>query len=75
MVVVINDGSPDSSREKLRKYKGLDKVVIIDQENRGFSGARNTGLKHIKAKNVTFVDSDDRRMPIAIEAMMKEAMN
>jgi glycosyltransferase involved in cell wall biosynthesis len=75
LVVVINDGSPDGSREKLRRYEGLDNVVIIDQENRGFSGARNTGLKHIKAKYVTFVDSDDRMMPGAIEAMMKEAMN
>lgn len=74
LVVVINDGSPDGSREKLRKYEGLDNVVIIDQKNRGFSGARNTGLKHIKAKYVTFVDSDDRMMPGAIEAMMKEAM-
>lgn len=75
LVVVINDGSPDGSREKLRKYEGLDNVVIIDQKNRGFSGARNTGLKHIKAKYVTFVDSDDRMMPGAIEAMMKEAMD
>lgn len=75
LVVVINDGSPDGSREKLRKYEELDNVIIIDQKNRGFSGARNTGLKHIKAKYVTFVDSDDRMMPGAIEAMMKEAMN
>lgn len=75
LVVVINDGSPDGSREKLCKYEGLDNVVIIDQENRGLSGARNTGLKHIKAKYVTFVDSDDRMMPGAIEAMMKEAIN
>lgn len=75
LVVVINDGSPDGSREKLRKYEELDNVVIIDQKNRGFSGARNTGLKHIKAKYVTFVDSDDRMMPGAIEAMMKEAIN
>lgn len=74
-VVVINDGSPDGSREKLRRYEELDNVVIIDQKNRGFSGARNTGLKHIKAKYVTFVDSDDRMMPGAIEAMMKEAIN
>lgn len=75
LVVVINDGSPDGSREKLRRYEGLDNVVIIDQKNRGFSGARNTGLKHIKAKYVTFVDSDDIMMPGAIEVMMKEAIN
>ena len=75
LVVVINDGSPDGSREKLRKYEGLDNVVIIDQENKGFSGARNTGLKRIKAKYVSFVDSDDRMMPDAIEVMMDAALN
>lgn len=75
LVVAVNDGSPDGSREKLRKYETLDNVVIIDQENRGLSGARNTGLKRIRAKYVTFVDSDDRMMPGAIDAMMKEAMN
>ena len=74
LVVVINDGSPDGSREKLRKYEGLDNVVIIDQENKGFSGARNTGLKRIKAKYVSFVDSDDRMMPDAIEVMMDAAL-
>ena len=74
LVVAINDGSPDKSREKLRKYENLDNVKIIDQENKGFSGARNTGLKHIHAKYVSFVDSDDMMMPGAIEAMMDEAM-
>lgn len=74
LVVVINDGSPDGSREKLRKYEGLNNVVIIDQENKGFSGARNTGLKRIKAKYVSFVDSDDRMMPDAIEVMMDAAL-
>lgn len=74
LVVAINDGSPDGSREKLRKYETLDNVVIIDQENRGLSGARNTGLKHIRAKYFSFIDSDDKMMPGAIEAMMDAAV-
>ena len=74
LVVAINDGSPDGSREILRKYERLANVIIIDQKNKGLSGARNTGLKHIRAKYVTFVDSDDRMMPGAIEAMMNAAV-
>lgn len=33
LVVVINDGSPDGSREKLRKFEGLDnQAVLIKKE-------------------------------------------
>jgi len=74
LVVAVNDGSPDGSREILRKYESLANVIIIDQENKGFSGARNSGLKHIRAKYVSFVDSDDKMMPGAIEAMMDAAV-
>ena len=74
LVVVINDGSPDGSREILRKYERLANVIIIDQDNKGLSGARNSGLKHNRAKYVSFVDSDDKMMPGAIEAMMDAAV-
>lgn len=73
LVVVVNDGSPDKSREILRKYESLDNVVIIDQKNRGLSGARNTGLEKIRAKYVTFVDSDDELLPGAVEAWLDAA--
>ena len=59
LVVVINDGSPDNIWEILQKYKNENRIEIISQENRGFSGARNRGLKFIKARYVTFLDSDD----------------
>ena len=59
LICIINDGSTDNTRELLKKYESLENVQIIDQKNRGFSGARNTGLAHIKAKYIMFVDSDD----------------
>lgn len=59
IVYVINDGSPDGTREILRQYEGREEIVIIDQENKGFSGARNTGLENLCARYVMFVDSDD----------------
>lgn len=45
---IVNDGSPDHSRDILSKYEHLPNVEIINQENQGFSGARNAGLKVIK---------------------------
>lgn len=74
LVVTINDGSPDRSREILRRYENLPNVKVIDQENTGFSGARNTGLRHIHAKYVMFVDSDDILLPNAIESLMDTAL-
>lgn len=73
IVTVINDGSPDGSRQKLKRYENLPQVEIIDQENKGFSGARNTGLKHIKGRYVMFVDSDDILLDGAIEQMVATA--
>lgn len=72
-VIVINDGSPDRSRDILRKYEPNPRVLIIDQENRGFSGARNTGLNFLNARYIMFVDSDDRLADHAIENLMSRA--
>ena len=72
-MTVVNDGSPDHSRELLRKYEGLPNVQIIDQENRGVAAARNAGLRHIRGEYVMFVDSDDSLRPGAVEALMNTA--
>ena len=44
--------------------------MIIHQENRGLSGARNTGLLHTGAKYVMFLDSDDCLAPVAVEKLV-----
>ncbi|MCK0205496.1 glycosyltransferase family A protein [Ornithobacterium rhinotracheale] len=73
IVTVINDGSPDNSRELLKKYESIRNIEIIDQENKGFSGARNTGLSLIKGKYVTFLDSDDVLHDDAIQSLLYSA--
>ena len=58
--ICVNDGSTDNSVSILEEYAQKDKrFKIISQENRGLSGARNTGLKQATGKYVTFIDSDD----------------
>lgn len=57
-VIAVNDGSTDGSSNILKKH-GRKGLVIIDQENRGVSNARNTGLKEAKGEYVWFVDGDD----------------
>lgn len=60
-VILVNDGSTDSSQEILRRYKEKypDITVLIDKENRGLSSARNAGIKVAKGEYISFIDSDD----------------
>jgi glycosyltransferase involved in cell wall biosynthesis len=56
-VLVVDDGSPDNSREILETYK--DRVTILSQPNQGVAVARNTGLRSARGTYVTFLDQDD----------------
>ncbi|AOW20105.1 glycosyltransferase family 2 protein [Urechidicola croceus] len=59
-IIAINDGSPDDSLHICEKLAAeVKNLKIVSQENRGLSGARNTGLRHSKGEYVWFVDSDD----------------
>jgi glycosyltransferase involved in cell wall biosynthesis len=57
-IIVVDDGSPDNTKEICQKYK--DKVKYIYQKNKGLSGARNTGIKHAKYNYIITLDSDDK---------------
>lgn len=69
-VLVIDDGSTDDTGNILNSYND---IRVIHQENRGLSGARNTGLEHATAEYIMFLDSDDQLCPGAIEALMGRA--
>ncbi len=58
-IIVINDGSTDSSLKKIEKYKNDKKIIIIDKKNEGVSKTRNIGLQKANGKYVYFIDSDD----------------
>ena len=58
-IICINDGSTDNSLNILKDYQKKDKrIIIIDQKNKGLSGARNSGLDIAKGKYIGFIDSD-----------------
>ena len=59
-IICVNDGSPDKSASIAKKIsQHYDGLRILDQENQGLSGARNTGLEYARGEYVWFVDSDD----------------
>ncbi|HEX3249075.1 MAG TPA: glycosyltransferase family A protein [Pyrinomonadaceae bacterium] len=58
-VIVVNDGSTDTPElEKvLEPYR--EKIVYINQENRGISAARNAALQVARGELIALLDSDD----------------
>lgn len=59
-IVLINDGSTDSSASILSEYVGRDdRFVLVNQKNQGLSSARNVGFNHVTGDYVFYVDSDD----------------
>ena len=75
-IIVVNDGSPDNSLAICNQHALSDKrITIINQENKGLSAARNTGLQKARGEYVTFVDSDDWIAPNMIERMVHEIIN
>ena len=59
-LILINDGSKDSSGEICKKYSNIDKrVIYINQNNIGVSRTRQKGINISKGEYLTFIDSDD----------------
>ncbi|MDN6244681.1 MAG: glycosyltransferase family 2 protein, partial [Tetragenococcus koreensis] len=59
-VILVNDGSTDSSLSICEKFVNQDKrFSVLSKENGGLSSARNFGIKKAKGSFITFVDSDD----------------
>lgn len=74
-VIIVIDGSPDNSLSIAKSYEAKFKnCIVINQENQGLSGARNTGLQHAKGDYVWFVDSDDWIAPESV-TMLKSKID
>ncbi|MEB3100771.1 glycosyltransferase [Ferviditalea candida] len=58
--IFINDGSTDNSGAIIEDYRKSDgRILLIEQENRGVSAARNKGLEAVSGEYIGFVDADD----------------
>jgi len=59
-IVVVDDGSTDSTGKKLDDMSAEDeRIKVIHQENSGVSKARNKGIEEANGHYLAFVDSDD----------------
>lgn len=75
-IIVINDGSSDNTFSTIKKYAENDnRVIAINQANKGVSASRNIGLEKLTGEYVTFVDSDDWIELDACEKMLEHVIN
>lgn len=59
-IILIDDGSTDSSYEICKKFAADDKRIrLLQKNNGGPASAKNLGLEFAKGDYITFVDSDD----------------
>ncbi len=76
-IIIVNDGTEDNSlhiAERFRENNRNENIIIISQENKGLSEARNKGLKLAKGKYVSFIDSDDFVDREAYETFVNEVI-
>ena len=75
-ILVVNDGSKDSSERIIQDYaqKFPEKIKAFTKENGGLSDARNFGIDHATGDYIGFVDSDDYVTEMMFEEMLNLAL-
>ncbi len=70
-LILVNDGSPDSSGTICDDYTQKDpRIRVIHQKNQGAAAARNAGLDVATGEYVAFCDSDDLVSPLWLDHMV-----
>jgi glycosyltransferase involved in cell wall biosynthesis len=70
-VVVIDDGSTDSTPEILASYGS--RIRVIRQKNGGHVNARNNGARLARGTWLAFLDADDAWLPDKLEKQLQAA--
>lgn len=58
-VIVVDDGSTDTTRKVISRVTDRRLIYVRHPENRGGSAARNSGISRTSGEFIAFLDSDD----------------
>lgn len=70
-VIVVNDGSPDTAELEKVLAPFRDRLLYLEQENKGPSAARNHAIGKARGEFVAFLDSDDNWLPNYLAQQIK----
>lgn len=68
-IIVVDDGSTDSSAEILDSYG--DRIIVLKQPNGGTASARNAGIEKSRGDVIAFLDQDDYWTEDKLERQVK----
>lgn len=73
-VLMVDDGSPDSSAKIACRYSKADpRFILLQKSNGGVASARNHGLMHARGEYIAFVDGDDLVAPNYLSVLYQNA--
>ncbi|MBP3841519.1 MAG: glycosyltransferase [Bacilli bacterium] len=73
-IILINDGSTDSSERIIKEYKD-ERIKYFKNKNQGIGKTRNFGIEKATGKYLLFVDSDDYLDKNACEKLYNKIEN
>ena len=75
-IILVDDGSTDGCPALCDRYAAQnDRVRVVHQQNKGLSGARNTGIRAAQGELLAFVDSDDTVSERMLETLWRLMQN
>lgn len=79
-LIIINDGSKDSSSEKVKSMseaceKRFKRFIFIDKPNEGLCKTINRGVRESKGEYITLIASDDMMLEDKIQTQVEFLLN
>ncbi|MFZ4522780.1 MAG: glycosyltransferase family 2 protein [Bacteroidales bacterium] len=71
-LIIIDDGSTDNSKDKIKPYEGKVNITVVYQSNKGLTTSANVALKLARGKYFIRLDADDWFELKALEELVNE---
>ena len=74
--IIIYDESTDGTLSIIQEFQEQDaRIILINGDKEGISGALNKGIKEAKGKYIARMDADDISLPIRFEKQISHMQN